>query len=309
MQKVQKISSHSKALMNKLRSRSAAAGVVDDTALLCMTVCIQVWETLALASFSLNIGWTWGSWGLQTNKQVMDGSILHLHLSLNRGGCLDITDDFTTSFLHFFFTVLLCPLGLGESQACPFLDVVFPSLFLSALSSSASHCALQNGFGQTWWTVDMSIPLQARSHLINLRAMGKGGCRNYGPQMLRIKLVCKLVGALSQVNHRRLHQGWTQTSLYLQVSHFTSHHTTFHLFWAYLYSAGTQHGNLHPAGWPILFYGPTKKPVLATPYIGKNRERFGKNAGEWTGRVGISKEEIPGSKRSIYGYLLTYSRL
>ena len=36
---------------------------------------------------------------------------------------------------------------------------------------------------------------------------------------------------------------------------------------------------------------------------------FGKNAGEWTGRVEISKEELPGSKRSMYGYLLTYSRL
>ena len=29
---------------------------------------------------------------------------------------------------------------------------------------------------------------------------------------------------------------------------------------------------------------------------------FGKNAGEWTGRVEISEEEIPGSKRSMYGY-------
>ena len=36
---------------------------------------------------------------------------------------------------------------------------------------------------------------------------------------------------------------------------------------------------------------------------------FGKNAGEWTGRVEISKEEIPGSKRSMYGYIMTYSRL
>ena len=36
---------------------------------------------------------------------------------------------------------------------------------------------------------------------------------------------------------------------------------------------------------------------------------FGKNAGEWTGRVEIEKEEIPGSKRSMYGYILTYSRL
>ena len=34
-----------------------------------------------------------------------------------------------------------------------------------------------------------------------------------------------------------------------------------------------------------------------------------KNAGEWTGSVEISKEEIPGSKRSMYGYILTYSRL
>ena len=36
---------------------------------------------------------------------------------------------------------------------------------------------------------------------------------------------------------------------------------------------------------------------------------FGKNAGEWTGRVEISKEEFPGSTRSMYGYILTYSRL
>ena len=36
---------------------------------------------------------------------------------------------------------------------------------------------------------------------------------------------------------------------------------------------------------------------------------FGKNAGEWTGRVEINKEEIHGSKRSMYGYILTYSRL
>ena len=36
---------------------------------------------------------------------------------------------------------------------------------------------------------------------------------------------------------------------------------------------------------------------------------FGKNAGEWTGRVEISKEELPDSKRSMYGYILTYSRL
>ena len=45
----------------------------------------------------------------------------------------------------------------------------------------------------------------------------------------------------------------------------------------------------------------------------RHREKVGevveKNAGEWTGRVEISKEEIPDSKRSMYGYILTYSRL
>ena len=40
--------------------------------------------------------------------------------------------------------------------------------------------------------------------------------------------------------------------------------------------------------------------MLATANTGKNWERFGKNAGEWTGRVEISEEEIPGSKRSMY---------
>ena len=41
----------------------------------------------------------------------------------------------------------------------------------------------------------------------------------------------------------------------------------------------------------------------------KIRRGLGKNAGEWTGRVEINKEEIPGSERSMYGYILTYSRL
>ena len=35
----------------------------------------------------------------------------------------------------------------------------------------------------------------------------------------------------------------------------------------------------------------------------KSGEVFEKNAGEWTGRVEISKEKIPDSKRSIYGFM------
>ena len=63
-----------------------------------------------------------------------------------------------------FFSVLHCPLGICELQACPFHDVVFPPLLMFALSSSPIRCALQDGFGQTWWMGDMSIPLQFASH-------------------------------------------------------------------------------------------------------------------------------------------------
>ena len=48
-----------------------------------------------------------------------------------------------------FFSVLHCPLGLCELQACLFPYVVFPPLLLSAFSFPPFHCALQNGFGQT----------------------------------------------------------------------------------------------------------------------------------------------------------------
>ena len=71
------------------------------------------------------------------------------HQSLNREGHWSTTDDFTNQFSP-FFPVLHCPLGLAEPQACPFLDVVFPPLPLSALSSSPFHCALQDGFGHSF---------------------------------------------------------------------------------------------------------------------------------------------------------------
>ena len=41
------------------------------------------------------------------------------HLSLNREGRWGTTDNFTTSFFQ-FFSVLHCPLGLGDLQAFPF---------------------------------------------------------------------------------------------------------------------------------------------------------------------------------------------
>ena len=62
-----------------------------------------------------------------------------------------------------------------------------------------------------------------------------------------------------------------------------------------------------------LLCGPTQEPVLATANTEgekkKNSAKVLENADEWTGRVDISKEEIPGSKRSIHGHMQTYSRI
>ena len=62
-----------------------------------------------------------------------------------------------------------------------------------------------------------------------------------------------------------------------------------------------------------LFYSASlhRNHVLATTNTGEIGRGLGENAGEWTGGVEISEveEEIPGSKRSMYGYILTYSRL
>ena len=41
--------------------------------------------------------------------------------------------------------------------------------------------------------------------------------------------------------------------------------------------------------------------MLATANTGEIRRGLGKNAGEWTGRIEMSKKEIPGSKRSMHG--------
>ena len=49
--------------------------------------------------------------------------------------------------------------------------------------------------------------------------------------------------------------------------------------------------------------------VLATANTGEIGRCFRKNEGERTGKVEISKKEIPGSKRSMYGHILTSSKL
>ena len=89
------------------------------------------------------------------------------------------------------------------------------------------------------------------------------------------------------------------------------------MFWkGYLYCAGTPHGNLHHLS--VTMSSVTSFILLALTRTSvshsQNRKNLGerengKNAGEWTRRVEISKEEFPGSKHIKHSYVLTYSRL
>ena len=93
-------------------------------------------------------------------------------------------------------------------------------------------------------------------------------------------------------------------------------------FGTYIYSEGTQHRSLHQLpvtmSWVTYFFlqahtgtgvssGQHRKNCLSQHR--KNSRGLGNNAGEWVREVEVSKEEIPGSKHSMYGYILPYSSL
>ena len=107
-------------------------------------------------------------WMFKANVEITHTSVLSMlgwcrDLSLNREGRWGTTDDFATSFLQFslFSTALWDLANCSPVLSIPWCcDAVFPPLPLSALSSSPFHCALKDGFGQTWWTGNVTIPLQ-----------------------------------------------------------------------------------------------------------------------------------------------------
>ena len=72
------------------------------------------------------------------------------------------------------------------------------------------------------------------------------------------------------------------------------------------------HSTLEPASSRVTYFilrAYTGTGVSHSQRRKNSEEVLEKNAGEWAGRVEISKEEISVSKRSMYGYILTYSRL
>ena len=126
--------------------------------------------------------------------------------------------------------------------------------------------------------------------------------------LLTAKLVRKLVDALRSVNHKGLHQGW-ETSFYLKkvlISQVIISQVMFFFFCLFIFRG---HSTREPASGRLTDFSLRTYTCVSHSQHRKNRERFWKNAGEWTGRVEISKKEIPGSKRSMYGYILTYARL
>ena len=92
----------------------------------------------------------------------------------------------------------------------------------------------------------------------------------------------KPVGALSPVNHKGPHQAEHKTSLHPQAIHFTSHHTTSHVFLFFFYpiyipwtlNTGTclQQGDL------IYSVGLHRNHVLATANTGEIGRGFGKKS-------------------------------
>ena len=81
------------------------------------------------------------------------------------------------------------------------------------------------------------------------------------------------------------------------------------MFGSLLFSAGTRHGNLHPLS--VTMSKVTCFILLAHTRTGVSYSQHRKNsgAGEWIRRVEMSKEEIPGSRRSMHGYIWTCSKI
>ena len=91
--------------------------------------------------------------------------------------------------------------------------------------------------------------------------------------------------------------------------HKSSYHKSFFFFSLFIFRG---HSTREPASSRLTYFilrTYTGTSVSYCQHRKKSGEVLEKNAGEWTGRVEISKEEIPGSKHSTYGYILTYSRL
>ena len=97
------------------------------------------------------------------HNKVSDLTLHHHHrLSLNLEGRWGTTDEFATSFLHFS---LFCTAIWDLANSRPVHSLMLSSHLFFCLPCLLPpfHRALQDGFGQTWWTGNMTIPLKFAS--------------------------------------------------------------------------------------------------------------------------------------------------
>ena len=82
----------------------------------------------------------------------------HHHQFFHREGRWGNTDDFSIIFLHFYlFSTAFW--DLSNSGPVHFLMLSSHLFLCLPCSLFPFHCALQEGFGQTWWTGNITIPL------------------------------------------------------------------------------------------------------------------------------------------------------
>ena len=132
-----------------------------------MQVCVDELTYTRIWSEKLNCGRLWRSMHCGW-RRANDGQLAH------RSHLIIISINPLTArvvgapqmILQPVFSIFPCsPLPSGTCRT-PGLSIPWCCLPTSSsvcLSSSRFHCALQDGFGQTWWTGNMTIPLQFAS--------------------------------------------------------------------------------------------------------------------------------------------------
>ena len=84
----------------------------------------------------------------------------------------------------------------------------------------------------------------------------------------------------------------------------------YHMFWSlFIFSGHSAREPVSSRVTHVILRAYRGTSVSHSLHSKNSGEVLEKNAGEWTGRVEISEEGIPFSKRTMYGYTLIYSRL
>ena len=146
------------------------------------------------------------------NVCIVNIFFLCLHLLLNCWGVW--APQMTSQPVSSIFLCSPMPSGTCWTPGLSIPDVVFPPIFLSALSSSPFHCAVQNGFGQTCSSAvrvhdsqayrKIDVTRERISRILELREI-----------LCHSKQVSTLSIVLLSVLHWRVSQAWNPHQLQL----------------------------------------------------------------------------------------------